>query len=80
MKTRGYSIWMYTAIAMAMIFMASCGNSKKREERRAEKRASEQVVPAGAVVESETVVVEVDSIVQDSAAMKKNMVTPRKTK
>lgn len=78
MKTKASSVWMYTAMAVTILFMASCGNSQKKREREAERRAVEQQVPVGTVVESETVVVEVDSLVPDTTKVKR--VTPKRTK
>lgn len=79
MKTKGSTVWMYTAMFAAVLMLASCGNSQKKRER-AEKRAMEQQIPVGTVVESETVVVEVDSIVPDSVAVQNRMNTPKRTK
>lgn len=75
MKTRGSSVWMYVTMVAAVFFLASCGNSQKKNGQ-----ATEQQMPAGVVVETETVVVEVDSIVPDSSVVKKNVTTPKKTK
>lgn len=78
MKTKASSLWMYTAMAVTILFMASCGNSQKKKERAAEMRATEQQMPAGTVVETETVVIEVDSLVPDTTKIQK--ITPKKTK
>ena len=82
MKTKGSSIWSFAAMAMAVIFMTSCGNSQKRNERKIERQVTEQSVPVGTIVESETVVVEVDNLSTDSATIKKNVNinTPKKMK
>lgn len=48
----------------AMLMLASCGNSHKRKVVGRE--AMEQQVPQGTIIESQTVVVEVDSIVPDT--------------
>lgn len=61
MKTKSSSVWMFTAMAAVVLFMASCGNSQKKKEKTAEKRMSEQPMDTVSVYESETVVV-VDSL------------------
>lgn len=61
MKTKSSSVWMFTAMAAVVLFMASCGNSQKKKEKAAEKRMSEQPMDTVSVYESETVVV-VDSL------------------
>lgn len=79
MKTKGSSILSFAVMAMVGIFMASCGNSQKRNERRIE-RQIERSMPAETVVETETVVIAVDSLSRDSATMKKNVATPNQMK
>lgn len=79
MKTRNSSVWMYTAIVAGVLLVASCGNSQKKRERAAERQATEQQVPTGTIVESETVVVEVDSIVPDTMTGR-NATTPGNTR
>lgn len=65
MKTKSSSVWMYAAMVVVVLFMASCNSNKKKE--REERRIEQRQMPAGEVVETETVVVEVDSIVPDSS-------------
>jgi len=72
MKAKISTVWMYTAIAVFVLLMASCNSQgkKEREEERQERRIERQM-PAGDVIETETVVVEVDSLIPDSAAVGK---------
>lgn len=79
MKTKGSSIWMYTAMLAVSVLIASCGNSHKKNERAAERQATEQQMPSGTVVESETIVVEVDSIVPDTMGVN-NRTTPKRNR
>lgn len=65
MKTKSSSVWMYAAMVVVVLFMASCHSNKKKE--REERRIEQRQMPAGEVIETETVVVEVDSIVPDSS-------------
>lgn len=74
MKTKSSSVWMFTAMAAMVLFMASCGNSQKKKEKAAEKRMSEQPMDTVTFYESETVVV------VDSLDPQKNVATPEKTK
>ncbi|OKZ39534.1 MAG: hypothetical protein BHV82_14520 [Odoribacter sp. 43_10] len=62
-----------------VLFMAACGNSQKKKEQ-AKVQATEQPADSVTVIESETVVIAVDSIAPDSAAMKQKAPTPKKTK
>ena len=75
MKTKGSTAWVFTTMVAVVLFMAACGNSQKKKEQ-AKVQATEQVT----VIESETVVIAVDSIAPDSAAMKQKAPTPKKTK
>ncbi len=77
MKKKCSSVWRYTALFAVILSMISCGNSQKKKERAAERSAAEQSMESGTVVETETVVVTVDSVAQDSVP--KN-VAPEKTK
>ena len=79
MKRKSSSVWIYTAMAAVVLFMASCGNSQKKKEQAAQKQMTAQPVDSVTVIESETIVVAVDSIVPDSAAANK-ATTPKKTK
>ena len=69
MKTKGSTAWVFTTMVAVVLFMAACGNSQKKKEQ-AKVQATE----------SETVVIAVDSIAPDSAAMKQKAPTPKKTK
>ena len=53
-------------------------NQKKKEQAKVQ--ATEQPADSVTVIESETVVIAVDSIAPDSAAMKQKAPTPKKTK
>lgn len=75
MKKKGSSLWVYTAMAAVVLFMASCGNSQKKKEQAAQRQMTAQPTDSVTVIESETVVVTIDSIAPDSAAT-----TPKKTK
>lgn len=79
MKTKSYSVWMYTAMIAVILVMASCGNSQKKKEREAERAERRTAVqqPTETVVETETMIIAVDSLAPDST---KNRVTPRRTK
>lgn len=79
MKTKSYSVWMYTAMIAVILAMASCGNSQKKKEREAERAERRTAVqqPTETVVETETMIIAVDSLAPDST---KNRVTPRRTK
>lgn len=79
MKIKNSSVGMYAILVMALIFIASCGNSQKKQERRAERRMSEQPVDSVTVIESETVFIAVDSIGPDSVANRR-ATTPKRTK
>ncbi len=52
--------------------------SEKKEQAKVQ--ATEQPADSVTVIESETVVIAVDSIAPDSAAMKQKAPTPKKTK
>lgn len=80
MKTRNSSVWMYSIMVVAILFMASCGNSQKKKQRDEQKTKAEQPMDSVTVIESETVVVAVDSIAPDGSVVKKNVTTPKKTK
>ena len=75
MKTKGSTAWVFTTMVAVVLFMAACGNSQKKKEQ-----AKEQPADSVTVIESETVVIAVDSIAPDSAAMKQKAPTPKKTK
>lgn len=79
MKTKSYSVWMYTAMIAVILVMASCGNSQKKKEREAERAERRTAVqqPTETVVETETMIIAVDSLAPDST---NNRVTPRRTK
>lgn len=68
MKLKHFSVGTYAMVVMALLFMASCGNSQKKKERQAERRISEQPMDSVTVIESETVIIAVDSIAPDSVA------------
>ena len=78
MKTKGSTAWVFTTMVAVVLFMA-CGNSQKKKEQ-AKVQATEQPADSVTVIESETVVIAVDSIAPDSAAMKQKAPTPKKTK
>ena len=69
MKTKGSTAWVFTTMVAVVLFMAACGNSQKKKEQ-AKVQATEQPADSVTVIESETVVIAVDSIAPDSAAMK----------
>ena len=75
MKTKGSTAWVFTTMVAVVLFMAACGNSQKKKDQ-----ATEQPADSVTVIESETVVIAVDSIAPDSAAMKQKAPTPKKTK
>ena len=75
MKTKGSTAWVFTTMVAVVLFMAACGNSQKKKEQ-----ATGQPADSVTVIESETVVIAVDSIAPDSAAMKQKAPTPKKTK
>ena len=77
MKTKGSTAWVFTTMVAVVLFMAACGNSQKKKEQ-AKVQATEQPADSVTVIESETVVIAVDSIA--SAAMKQKAPTPKKTK
>lgn len=79
MKTKSSSVWMYTLIAAVGLSLVACGNSQKKREKAAERRLAEQPMDTITVMESETVVV-IDTLTPDSTAMRRNAVTPGKTK
>ena len=80
MKTKGSTAWVFTTMVAVVLFMAACGNSQKKKEQ-AKVQATEQPADSVTVIESETVVIAVDSIAPDSVATKKAAVnTPKKTK
>ena len=78
MKTKGSTAWVFTTMVAVVLFMAACGNSQKKEQAKVQ--ATEQPADSVTVIESETVVIAVDSIAPDSAAMKQKAPTPKKTK
>lgn len=80
MKTKNSSVWMYSIMVVAILFMASCGNSQKKKQQVEQKTKAEQPIDSVTVIESETVVVAVDSIAPDGSVVKKNVTTPKKTK
>lgn len=80
MKTKCSSLWIFTVLAAVVLMMASCGNSQKKRERAAERRGTEQALDTVTVYESETVVVTIDSLAPDSAAVRQNVATPKRTK
>lgn len=85
MRTKGCFNWTYIAIAAIAISVAACGNSQKKKEKEKEREQAKQtaIQPQDSVtiIESETVIVAVDSIAPDSVATKKATVnTPKKTK
>lgn len=79
MKTKISKAWVYTTMVAAVLFMASCGNSQKKKEQ-ARIQATQQPVDSVTVIESETVVIAVDSIAPDSVVTRQQTVTPKKTK
>ena len=83
MRTKGCFNWTYIAIAAIAISVAACGNSQKKKEKEREqaKQTATQPQDSVTIIESETVIVAVDSIAPDSVATKKATVnTPKKTK
>ena len=76
MKTKGSTAWVFTTMVAVVLFMAACGNSQKKKEQAKVQATADSVT----VIESETVVIAVDSIAPDSAAMKQKAPTPKKTK
>ena len=64
MKTRSSLVWMFAAGVAAVVMLASCGNSQQKKVVGRE--VMEQRVPQTTIVESQTVVVELDSIVPDT--------------
>lgn len=83
MRTKSCFNWTYIAVAAIAISLAACGNSQKKKEREREEARKTVMQPQDSVtiIESETVVVAVDSISPDSVAVKKATVnTPKKTK
>lgn len=79
MKTRSSFVWMFTALAAVILFMASCGNSQKKKEQAAEKQMTGQPMDSVTIIETETIVV-MDSLAPQSAPTGKDMATPKKTK
>lgn len=65
MKTKGSTAWVFTTMVAVVLFMAACGNSQKKKEQ-AKVQATEQPADSVTVIESETVVIAVDSIAPDS--------------
>lgn len=61
MKTKGSTAWVFTTMVAVVLFMAACGNSQKKKEQ-AKVQATEQPADSVTVIESETVVIAVDSI------------------
>lgn len=81
MRTKGSLKLAYIAIAVIALSLAACGNSQKKKEKEQAKQAMEQPKDSVTVIESETVIVAVDSIAPDTVAAKKATVnTPKKTK
>lgn len=81
MRTKGCFNWTYIAIAAIAISVAACGNSQKKKEKEQAKQTAIQPQDSVTIIESETVIVAVDSIAPDSVATKKATVnTPKKTK
>lgn len=84
MRTKGCFNWTYIAIAAIAISVAACGNSQKkkeRERREEAKRTAIQPKDSVMIIESETMVIAVDSISPDSVAAQKATVNaPKKTK
>ncbi len=79
MKTKGSTGWVLIALVAVVCFMTSCGNSQKKKEQ-AKTQKTEQAADSEMVMESETIVVEVDSITPDTTAMKQQKNTPKNTK
>lgn len=79
MKTRGSVKLVYILLAVGALSLAACGNSQKKKDQAVQK--AEQPKDSVTVIETETVVIAVDSIAPDSTAAKKAVVnTPKKTK
>lgn len=72
MRTNGKSKFVYIAVAALAITVAACGNKQKK--------ADDKTTPQDSVtvIETESVVVSVDTITPDSAVMPAT--TPKKTK
>lgn len=70
MKTKGNFRLTYIVIAMIALSLAACGNNRKRQTER--ERGRVQPLDTVTVIESESVVVSVDTIVPDSMVVKKN--------
>ncbi len=66
MKTKDSSVWILAAAVVLLFGMTSCGNSQKKRERAAEKRMTTQPMDRATVIESETVVISVDSVAPDT--------------
>lgn len=79
MKTKDFTALGFTTLIAVVLFMVACGNSQKKKEQ-AKVLVTEQPADSVTLIESETVVIAVDSILPDSAAMKPNALTPKKTK
>ena len=79
MKTKGTTAWVFNTMVAVVKIMAAFGNNQKKKEQ-AKVQATEQPADSVTVIESETVVIAVDSIAPDSAAMKQKAPTPKKTK
>ena len=80
MKTKGSTAWVFTTMVAVVLFMAACGNSQKKKEQAKVQATLPISADSVTVIESETVVIAVDSIAPDSAAMKQKAPTPKKTK
>lgn len=79
MKMKGL---VYIAVAALAFSFAACGNSQKkreREEQRIERRMERQP-QTDAVVETESVIVEVDTILPDTVMRQTTVRAPKRTK
>lgn len=61
MKNRNRSLFGVLAIVVLTFALGACGNSKQKAQ-------NQQAEPAEAVIETETIVVEVDSVQSDTAS------------
>lgn len=87
MRTKGNFKLVYILFAVLALSLAACGNSKKKSAQT--QQTTQQPQDSVTVIETETVVIAVDSIAPDSTKAKKAMSaapakaaekTPKKTK
>lgn len=66
MKTFGKIGWVYMMTVVAVLALASCGNSQKNKVQS----GKQEQEPIGTVIQESEVVVEIDSITPDSTVAK----------